>query len=176
MSAEQLNKIRASLLAQVKQINFGKIGEYIPRKIIPPVYFLTALIIMVCLAIYAPVSYLIYVPLRIFGGVLVFTGFCISASGAYTFKLAKTPVKPFEPPVTLVTTELYRYSRNPMYLGMMIMLTGMWIALGCLSPVIVIPLFFIIIQEGFIKYEEIFLEKTFGDKYLDYKASVRRWL
>lgn len=157
-------------------MNTSGIGKYIPRKIIPPIYFLAALLIMAALAYYFPVSYLIYIPLRVFGGLLVFTGFCISASGAYTFKISGTPVKPFESPVKLVTTELYRYSRNPMYLGMMIMLVGTWIVLGCLSPVIIIPVFFIIIQEGFIKYEEALLESTFGNEYMDYKSKVRRWL
>jgi protein-S-isoprenylcysteine O-methyltransferase Ste14 len=58
---------------------------------------------------------------------------------------------------------------------MMIMLAGIWIMLGKLSPVIVIPVFFLIIQEGFIKYEEAFLEEKFGDAYLDYKDRVYRW-
>jgi protein-S-isoprenylcysteine O-methyltransferase Ste14 len=63
-----------------------------------------------------------------------------------------------------------------MYLGMMIMLVGTWIALGSLSPVFVIPVFFLIIQEGFIKYEETFMEENFGDAYLNYKDRVNRWI
>ncbi|OGT74912.1 MAG: hypothetical protein A2W76_00530 [Gammaproteobacteria bacterium RIFCSPLOWO2_12_47_11] len=63
-----------------------------------------------------------------------------------------------------------------MYLGMMIMLVGVWIALGSLSPVLVIPVFFLIIQEGFIKYEEAFLEERLGDEYQDYKNRVNRWI
>ena len=176
MSSEQLNRIRENLLLQLKQFDVSVIGKFIPRKIIPPIYFLLALSTMAALAHYMPMSHLIYVPLRVFGGLLVFAGFCISASGAYTFKLSGTPVKPFEPPVKLVTDELYRYSRNPMYLGMLIMLTGTWIALGSLSPIFVIPVFFIIIQEGFIRYEEELLEKTFGNDYISYKSRVRRWV
>jgi protein-S-isoprenylcysteine O-methyltransferase Ste14 len=176
MSPEQLDKLRNALQSGMSKLDLSVIGKFIPRKIIPPVYFLLALIVMILLARYAPVSHLIYVPLRIFGGLLILTGFAITASGAYTFKLAGTPIKPFEEPVRLVTDELYRFSRNPMYLGMMIVLVGTWIMLGKLSPVIVIPVFFLIIQEGFIKYEEAFLEEKFGDAYLDYKDRVYRWV
>lgn len=175
-SPEPLQKFRNTLSAVLEKTDLSSVGKFIPRRILPPVYFLFALIAMILLALYAPVSHLIYVPLRVFGGLLIITGFALTAGGAYTFKLAGTPVKPFEQPVRLVQDKLYRYSRNPMYLGMMIMLTGTWIMLGKLSPVIVIPVFFVIIQEGFIKYEEKFLEDRFGDEYLDYKDRVYRWI
>jgi protein-S-isoprenylcysteine O-methyltransferase Ste14 len=175
MSSEQLDKLRNAVQSGMSNLDLSVIGKIIPRKIIPPVYFLLALIMMGLLARYAPMSHLIYIPLRVFGGLLILAGFAITASSAYTFKLAGTPVKPFEEPIKLVTDELYRFSRNPMYLGMMIMLAGIWIMLGKLSPVIVIPVFFLIIQEGFIKYEEAFLEEKFGDAYLDYKDRVYRW-
>lgn len=156
--------------------NSSLIGKYIPRKIIPPAYFLLALAAMALLAHYVPISHLIYIPLRVFGSLLILAGLCISATANWTFWKAGTPARPFELPVCLVTDGLFRYSRNPMYLGMIIMLTGTWIALGKLSPLFVIPVFFVIIQEGFIKYEEAFMEKTFGDEYLAYKSDVRRWL
>ena len=170
------SKLKEPLLSQAKINDVSLIGKYIPRKIIPPIYFFLALIIMVALARLMPISHLIYVPLRIFGGLLILIGFIITASSAHSFKLAGTPIKPFEQPVKLVTDRLYRYSRNPMYLGLIILLVGMWIALGSLSPVFVIPVFFLIIQEGFIKYEEIFLEEKFNDEYLEYKNKVNRWI
>lgn len=176
LSPEQINKIRETFQSQSNKLDLSLVGKYIPRKIIPPVYFLLALAIMATLSHLVPMSHLIYVPLRVFGGLLILTGFAITASSAYGFKLAGTPIKPFEQPVTLVTDQLYRYSRNPMYLGMLIMLVGVWIALGSLSPVLVIPVFFLIIQEGFIKYEEAFLEERLGDEYQDYKNRVNRWI
>ncbi len=176
LSPEQINKIRETFLSQSNKLDLSPVGKYIPRKIIPPVYFFLALIIMVTLAHFVPMSHLIYVPLRVFGGLLILAGFAVTAGSACGFKLAGTPIKPFEQPVTLVTDKLYRYSRNPMYLGMMIMLVGVWIALGSLSPVLVIPVFFLIIQEGFIKYEEAFLEEILGDEYQDYKNRVNRWI
>ena len=150
-------------------------GQPLLRKIIPPVYFFAALLLMAVLAHLMPIAHLIYVPVRLCGGVIILTGLAITTAGAWTFNRADTPIRPFEQATTLVITGVYRYSRNPMYLGMLIMLVGTWIALGKLSPVFVIPIFFFVLLEGFVKPEEEFMEKIFGDKYLDYKSSVRRW-
>lgn len=145
------------------------------RKTIPPVYFLAALLLMVLLARLMPMAHLVYVPLRIFGGVMILAGLAVTVSGAWTFKRADTPIRPFEQATMLVTADIYRYTRNPMYLGMLFMLTGVWIALGKLSPLFIIPIFFFVIREGFVKPEEEFLEKIFGEQYLVYKTGVRRW-
>ena len=145
------------------------------RKAIPPVYFLAALLFMTLLAYLMPIAHLVYVPLRIFGGVIIFAGLVITATGAWTFNRADTPIRPFEQATTLVASGIYRYTRNPMYLGMMIMLTGAWFALAKLSPLLIIPIFLFVIQEGFVKPEEEFLENIFGAQYLDYKTRVRRW-
>lgn len=175
-SEEQLEKIKATLLSALEQVDTSQFGKVIPKKIIPPVYFFAALIVMATLDYFAPMSQLIFVPLRVFGGLLVLGGLAVTTAAACAFWKANTPIRPFEKSTTLVTDGLYQYSRNPMYLGMLIMLTGTWIALGSFSPVLVIPVFFLIIQEGFIKYEEPFLQAIFGDEYLDYKARVYRWI
>ena len=146
------------------------------RKTIPPVYFLIALVLMFLLNHFMPVSLLIFVPVRVFGGLLVILGLAVTVMAAMLFKNAGTPFRPFEKPTMLVTEGLYQYSRNPMYLGMVVILFGTWIALGSLSPVIVIPVFFFIIQEGFIREEEKRLEDAFDEDYFKYKEKVRRWL
>ena len=151
-------------------------GQALLSKTIPPVYFLAALLLMAVLAHLMPIAHLIYVPVRLCGGVIILTGLAITTTGAWTFKHVNTPIRPFEQATTLVITGIYRYTRNPMYFGMLIMLVGYWIALGKLSPVFVIPIFFFVLLEGFVKQEEEFLEKIFGDKYLGYKSSVRRWV
>jgi len=56
------------------------------------------------------------------------------------------------------------------------MLIGAWIALGKLSPLLIIPVFFFVIREGFVLPEEEFLEKIFGDQYRNYRSRVRRWV
>lgn len=146
------------------------------RKSIPPVYFFLSLLLMIALNYFLPLSHLLYIPLRVFGSMLILLGLAITVWGAYCFSQADTPVKIFEKTTTLVTIGPYQYSRNPMYLGTIIILTGTWIALGTLSPLFVIPVFFYIIQEGFIKYEEKTLEESFAKEYPDYREKVRRWL
>lgn len=146
------------------------------RKTIPPVYFLVALLLMFILSYFMPVSHLIYIPLRVFGCLLAVLGVAVTGWGAYCFNREGTPIKPFERATTLIKNGIYCYSRNPMYLGMVVALTGTWIALGTFSPLLVIPVFFYIIQEGFIKYEEKTLEETFPDEYRDYRDKVRRWI
>jgi protein-S-isoprenylcysteine O-methyltransferase Ste14 len=76
----------------------------------------------------------------------------------------------------LVVGGFYRYTRNPMYLGMVTALLGVAILLGTLSAFLPIPIFVWIIQKQFIEGEERFLEEIFGGQYLAYKGKVRRWL
>lgn len=146
------------------------------RKSIPPVYFFLSLLLMFALSYFMPVSHLIYIPLRVLGALLILLGLAITVWGAYCFSKVDTPVRIFEKTTTLVTVGPYQYSRNPMYLGLVIILTGTWIALGTFSPLFVIPVFFYIVQEGFIKYEEKILEDSFTAEYPDYREKVRRWL
>ncbi len=146
------------------------------RKIIPPVYLLTSLILIFLLDRYLPVQKIITSPLNYSGIVVGFCGLALAASGVFSFKKAGTTIKPFEPSTVLVTNGPYRFTRNPMYLGMVILLIGVATYLGSLTPYVVVPVFVLIIQECFIKHEEPFLENIFGQGYLDYKDKVRRWL
>ena len=93
-----------------------------------------------------------------------------------SFTRAGTPVVPFERSTTLVTGGSYRFTRNPMYLGMVLLLSGVAALLGTLSPWLVIPIFTAVIQTNFIRGEERFLEELFGDSYRAYKTRVRRWI
>ena len=92
------------------------------------------------------------------------------------FKRAGTPIIPFEKSTSLLTHGIYRYTRNPIYLGMLIILAGAAVFLGSLTPFLVLPVFFFIIQEGYIRHEEPFLERIFGEQYRAYRRRVRRWL
>ena len=93
------------------------------------------------------------------------------------FKKHTTP-NPMKPENTtgIVTKGLYKITRNPMYVGLLTILTGYAIWLGSLAPFFVLPLFYLLITEMQIKPEEEALEKKFGQEYLNYKNTVRRWL
>ena len=152
-----------------------------PRKIIPPAYLLTSLLLMFVLDSYLPVQNITMSAINYSGliyiGILVgLCGFALTVSGTLYFKKSGTAIRPFETSTALVTDGPYRFTRNPMYLGLVLILIGTAIYLGSLSPIFVIPVFFLIIQEWFIKHEEPFLENIFGKEYQDYKVKVRRWI
>jgi protein-S-isoprenylcysteine O-methyltransferase Ste14 len=147
-----------------------------PRKIVPPVYVVLSIIAMALLNYYAPLARLIPRPYSYGGGVLLAVGVTIAVFNATVFRRAGTPVIPFHQSTTLVTTGFYRYTRNPMYVGMVTGLTGIAILFGSLGAFLPIPVFIVIIQEWFIKGEERFLEEIFGDQYVQFKQRVRRWM
>ena len=85
-------------------------------------------------------------------------------------------MQPFEGSSCLVTDGLYRFSRNPMYLGMVLILLGVALLLDSLTPLWVIALFVGWIHSQFIRHEEEMLFAQFGQDWLEYKARVRRWI
>lgn len=94
------------------------------------------------------------------------------------FFRAKTTPNPMKPVATkkLVVQGMYRISRNPMYLGMLIALSGWWLYLGSLSPLLMLPVFVRVITVQQILPEEKVLEEKFGAEYRAYKQQVRRWI
>ena len=107
---------------------------------------------------------------------LIFAGIAVAVSALVHFKRTGQNPEPWKPTPSIVAEGIYRYSRNPMYVGMAIVqigvgtvLVNMWvIALTALSLVAV---FFVA-----VRHEEAYLERKFGDDYRHYKARVRRWL
>lgn len=112
------------------------------------------------------------------GLVLIGVAFLIDLTSLITFFKKHTTPNPFQPrkTQTLVTTGTYSFTRNPMYLGMVIILMGWGIYLGSLAPFLLIPPFVWILTVMQIIPEEDILEDKFGREYLDYKARVRRWI
>lgn len=146
------------------------------RKIIPPAYLMMTLALMWLMNRYAPAYQYIHPPAAYSGIIPVFIGIIIAAISAGMFKHAKTGIKPFDEATTLVTTGFYRYTRNPMYLGMFLMLLGVALLMGSVGAILPVPLFILVIRNQFVLGEERFMEAAFGQSYLDYKSAVRRWL
>lgn len=146
------------------------------RRLIPPVYFFSALVLMVALHWALPIARIVAPPLSYIGVVLVAAGMWLGGHAFRGFSKAGTPVVPFERSTTLVTNGSYRLTRNPMYVGMVLILAGIALLLGTVGPWLPIPAFVWIIRSRFILGEERFLEELFGQQYLAYKSRVRRWL
>lgn len=146
------------------------------KKILPPTYLLLTLIMMIGLHFLVPVTQIIGTPWNLLGTILIGVGLMMNVIASNSFNKHKTTIKPYEEPTALVTDGLFRVSRNPMYLGAVLLLTGVAITLGSLSSFIGVPLFFFPMNEIFIKAEEKILEEKSGEAYLAYKKQVRRWL
>lgn len=145
-------------------------------KIVPDVYFIIFLGLSFLFHYYCPLVKLISYPYSLGGFSLVLTGLIIAFKINFILLKNSTSVKAFEPATVLITSGPFRYSRNPVYLGMVIILFGVEIILGSLSPFICPLLLFIILNIFIITKEETELEKLFGEQYLNYKTKVRRWI
>ena len=115
-------------------------------------------------------------PLIIFGLGLIGLGFLLAFNSIARFIRAKTGVVPFSESTTLITEGFYKYTRNPMYVGMNSFLLGLLIILNNLINFIFLIIFFFIVRNLFVIKEEVQMEETFGEDYLTYKGNVRRWL
>ena len=103
-------------------------------------------------------------------------GFGIMIWAWKIFHAKGTPVHPFEEPTQLVTTGPYQFTRNPMYLGMTLILSGIAFFAGT-PPAFVAPAgFFLTVNFLFVPYEEKKMTRIFGRTYLEYRARVRRWI
>ncbi len=146
------------------------------RAILPPTYLLIALILMIGLHFIIPGVKLIPAPWNLTGLLSLGIGIVISYLAEAQFHKVKTTVQPFKESATLVIDGLFQVSRNPMYLGFVLILIGIAVLLGTLTPFSVIPIFTALITRKFIHVEERMLEETFGREYLAYCERVRRWI
>ena len=144
----------------------------------PPVLFGLALAMGYIVAKFIPLSWpaAFLAFSELLGWILAGGSLAIVAWSITAFTDAGTPVQPHQSTTALVTSGPYRYSRNPIYVALIVMTFGMalianlpWIAVF-LAPAVVV------LNEGIIKREEAYLEKLFGEDYIAYKAAVRRYV
>jgi len=145
-------------------------------RLVPPVYLLLSLLAMAGLDRLFPVATVLRPPFSYLGAALMGLGLAVAVAAALRFGHYGTSVHPFHQPTALVTDGPYRFTRNPMYLGMVFALLGIAVWLGSLTPFVVIPVFASLIQRGFIRNEERRLTDAFGPSYVEYRRRVRRWL
>lgn len=110
------------------------------------------------------------------GGVLLATGGALMGSFVRAFARAGTPISPYSASTTLVTTGPYRITRNPAYLGMAMLYTGIAVSAEALWALAPLPAVLAVIDRGVVAREERYLDRTLGDEYRRYKQRTRRWL
>ncbi|MDB2705302.1 isoprenylcysteine carboxylmethyltransferase family protein [Pseudomonadota bacterium] len=146
-------------------------------KIPPPVYMLFMAGMMWLLDRYLPINEFISKPWDRLGFGIILLAIVTDGLSLLHFFRVRTSINPLYPEKanSLVTTGLYQWTRNPMYLGLLLVLLGWAIVLGSASPFIVLPIFTVVLTIQQIIPEEIVLEHKFGKSYRDYKQTVRRW-
>jgi len=146
------------------------------KPVLPPTYLWAAMILMVALHFLFPAARLIPFPWQLIGLLPLILGAALDVIADKAFRDARTTVKPFQESAALVTTGVYRLSRHPMYLGFVLILLGLAILLGSLTPFILFPLFALLMDRAFIVVEEQMLAQKFGQAWLDYQQHTRRWV
>ncbi len=106
---------------------------------------------------------------------LIVLGLAVALASIRRFKAAGTNIDTQKPATAILTEGPYRFSRNPIYLGLTAVYTGIAIAADAPWVLVLLAPLLIVMHYGVIAREERYLERKFGAEYLDYKASVRRW-
>lgn len=111
------------------------------------------------------------------GGLLVGGGILVMALAFWEFSRAKTSVVPHREPTALITSGIFRYSRNPIYLADAMFLAGFSLGWGAYPALLVlVPLFVWLITDRFIHAEEARLRQAFGAQFEAWRRAVRRWI
>lgn len=110
------------------------------------------------------------------GTAIIALGFALVVWAIVTISRAGSNVETVKPTTAIVASGPYRFTRNPIYLGMFLGLTGLAVALNTLWLLAALVVFYGVIRYGVVAREETYLERKFAGGYLDYKARVRRWL
>lgn len=145
-------------------------------RVTPDHYFVLAISVAVLGHVLLPLRQIIPRQFWLIGLLIVIAGFLISRRANAILAKHQTSIKPFESPAVFISSGPFRLSRNPVYLGMTLMLFGIALSLGSITPFVFPILFAVVISVFVIPDEERELEKKFKNEYFQYKRKVRRWI
>ncbi|MDY0019710.1 MAG: isoprenylcysteine carboxylmethyltransferase family protein [Anaerolineae bacterium] len=146
------------------------------RAIMPTLWLLIVLFLMLILHFALPLRTLVALPWSLSGLLPLALGIAINLIADGAFHQAHTTVKPFRESSALITEGVFAFTRNPMYLGFIAVLTGAALLLGTITPWLVILPFAVLMDRGYIAVEEQMLADKFGPAWDAYRSRVRRWL
>jgi protein-S-isoprenylcysteine O-methyltransferase Ste14 len=142
----------------------------------PPLIFLAGLAVGFGLEALLPGSSLPDALAWILGVALLLAGLALLFSFERAFQRKQTAANPWRPTTAIATEGPYRLTRNPAYVGMALVYVGIAVCSQALWVLLPLPVVLAIIDRGVIAREERYLERKFGQEYLDYKRRVRRWV
>ncbi len=146
------------------------------RSVLPPTYLLVTIVSMAALHLLVPWRRVIPFPWSLVGIVPVALGVALDLVADAALEKHGTTVKPFEKSSSLVTTGAYRVCRHPMYLGFVLILSGLATLMGSVTPFVLVLAFVVLIERTSIRVEEQMMAATFGEAWREYAARVGRWM
>jgi protein-S-isoprenylcysteine O-methyltransferase Ste14 len=144
--------------------------------IAPPLLFVLPVLVSLVVEWFFPTSFVRGTLRWILGALILAAGIALNISGFITQKRAGTDPIPFNPSTRIVAHGLYRFSRNPMYIGFASCTLGLAIVVDSAWILLAVPIGLVLIDRIVITREERYLERKFGEEYLNYKRRVRRWI
>lgn len=142
----------------------------------PPIVALLFIVIAYFLGRFVPLPFAAPPVLQYLGLALAFLGFLLGIGAFLEFRKAHTTLNPHGSAKHLVTSGIYRFTRNPIYLGFLLMVIGLPLNSGLYWGLVVAPFYMMTMTRLVIGPEEVYLQRKFKDRYASYTSRVRRWL
>ena len=142
----------------------------------PPVIAMLFIVLAYSLGQFAPLPFAVPMILRYIGLLLAFVGLLLGIGAVLEFRKARTTLDPHGSVKQVVTSGIYRFTRNPIHLGFLLLLIGVPLNSGFYWGIVLAPFFILAMNRLVIEHEEAYLEKKFGKAYTSYTSRVRRWL
>ena len=148
----------------------------INKNIHPPLVALLFIVIAYFLGRFVPLPFGAPVWLRYLGLLMTFVGFLFGIGALLEFRRARTTMDPHGSVRQVITSGIYRFTRNPIYLGFLLMVIGLPLNSGLYWGIVMVPFYVLLMNRLVIQHEEAYLAKKFGKAYTNYTSHVRRWL
>lgn len=142
----------------------------------PPVVALMFIVIAYFLGRFVPLPFSAPAILRYVSLALTFVGFLLGVGAFLEFRKANTTLDPHSSAKQLVTSGIYRFTRNPIYLGFLLIVIGLPLNSGLYWGIVLAPFYVFMMNRLIIQHEEAYLGRKFGKSYSSYTSRVRRWL
>jgi protein-S-isoprenylcysteine O-methyltransferase Ste14 len=148
----------------------------IHKHVHPPIVALFYMVFAFALGFLIPIPLPMPPLVKNLGFALLCIGFLFGLAAIMEFRKARTTLDPHGSVTQVISSGIYRLSRNPIYLGFLLIVIGLPLCLGLYGGIILAPFFIFTMNRLVIEHEEAYLEKKFGAAYAGYRSRVRRWL
>jgi protein-S-isoprenylcysteine O-methyltransferase Ste14 len=142
----------------------------------PPIVAMFYIIVAILLGRFVPLVSELSIMIRNIGFGFVVVGFLFGLAAFLEFRKAKTTILPHGSASNIISSGIFRFTRNPIYLGFLFMVIGFPLNYGSIWGIVAALFFVTTMNRLVIEKEEAYLEKKFKEQYTSYKSSVRRWL